>query len=321
MIKFFPLTKKLIFGTKDYVLLPQTLNRQNIFILPNKYGIIYMFVLFLMLMASVNYHNNLAFLLTFLLGSMVFISILHTYRNISGIRFVFFRTKPVFTGDDAVFKFIIRINDFNRAAIELSFIKEKKIIYNLLINKDNQVKVSIAAEKRGILKPGRLVVSTCYPFGLFRAWSTLYFNLECTVYPKPISGSLQQSNGLSQNTEGESQAKISGTDDFEGLRTYIPGDSLKHISWKTFSKGQGLFTKEFIGQSGSSVFLDWDKIKHTDIEYKLSLLCHNILNAERLNMTYGLKLPGNAIEPGSGEIHKHNCLKALALFGLLENKS
>ena len=48
-------------------------------------------------------------------------------------------------------------------------------------------------------------------------------------------------------------------------------------------------------------------------ERKLSRLCAWVLQADRLGLDYGLRLPGKVISPGSGETHKRECLEALAL--------
>ena len=48
-------------------------------------------------------------------------------------------------------------------------------------------------------------------------------------------------------------------------------------------------------------------------EARLSRLCAWVLQADRLGLNYGLRLPGLEIKPGSGEAHKRQCLEALAL--------
>ncbi len=49
------------------------------------------------------------------------------------------------------------------------------------------------------------------------------------------------------------------------------------------------------------------------VEARLSRLCAWVLQADRLGLDYGLRLPGNEVRPGSGEAHKRRCLEALAL--------
>ena len=61
------------------------LNHRNIFILPNKQGLGFLFVLSLMFIGAINYEANLAFALVFLLLGMFVLSIFYTFRNLSGL--------------------------------------------------------------------------------------------------------------------------------------------------------------------------------------------------------------------------------------------
>ena len=295
--------------------LPQTLDRKRVYIFPTRFGFVFILVLFAMLLGSMNHNNNLGFLMTFLLSGMVLVSILHTYRNMIGLKILSVAAAPIFAQETAVFDFTVRVESPPRAAISFGFSNSDTVHLDLPVGKDNPVSVRVTAARRGIFVPGLLIISSRYPFGLFRAWAKLHLDAECVVYPKPISGSWRWNTDDSLD-DGEGKAGGSGVDDFHGLTPYQPGDSLQHISWKTYSRGQGLFTKVFVDQTGSSVVLDWHEIREPDGERKLSILCDLVLKAHSLNLAYGLKLPGQTLEPDTGEAHKRSCLKALALFGL-----
>jgi uncharacterized protein (DUF58 family) len=49
------------------------------------------------------------------------------------------------------------------------------------------------------------------------------------------------------------------------------------------------------------------------LEQKLSRLCAWVLAADRLDLRYGLRLPGVDLPPASGEAQRRACLTALAL--------
>ena len=59
------------------------LAQRRIFILPSRYGLIYLVALLLMLTGSINYNLSLGFVLTFLLAALGVYSILHTFRNLA----------------------------------------------------------------------------------------------------------------------------------------------------------------------------------------------------------------------------------------------
>jgi uncharacterized protein (DUF58 family) len=295
------------------VALPLTLRRKRVYILPTRNGVLFMIILFGMLLGSVNHNNNLGFLLTFLLSGMAFNSMFYTYRNLLGVRVLSVATAPVFAGEDAVFEFLVRVDGASRAAVAFGFAEETITIVNLDENSDNRVRVVKSTEIRGKIDPGSLVIATMYPFGFFRAWSPLELNLESLVYPRPVAAPLiTTDDGAMDN--GEKTVQKPGVDDFMGLKPYQPGDSLQQVAWKAYSRGQGLLTKAFAVQAGSSVMLDWKGFKEPEVERKISMLCDMVLKAHRRQMIYGLRLPGVVVEPDRSESHKRNCLKALALF-------
>ena len=292
---------------------PHTLHRNRVRIRPTRYGIGFMVLLVSMFFGSINYNNNLGFLLTFLLGSMAFVSIAHTYKNIVGLTVVSAGAEPVFAGDQAVFSLTVEGAGKYRIGIGFDLGGAQAVNYDIPAAAKRRVKVGVHASSRGVFNPGPLIIRTHYPLGLFRVQSKRELDLECIVYPKPIAGN---ANAIAEkNTAGgDEQVGGPGTDDFQGLKGYLPGDPLQRISWRASSRGQGLFTKDFNGLQSSSVYLDWYSLENADTERKLSLLCSGILTAHQRNLTYGLKLPGCTLEPANGQIHKNRCLKTLALY-------
>ena len=59
------------------------LGHRNIFIIPNRQGLGFLFVLGLMFLGAVNYEINLGFALVFLLLGVFVLSIFYTFRNLS----------------------------------------------------------------------------------------------------------------------------------------------------------------------------------------------------------------------------------------------
>ena len=61
-------------GSSDY-------KRRRIYIFATRQGMFFTFLLLVMLVLAINYSNSMAYVMTFLLGSLLMISMLHTYRN------------------------------------------------------------------------------------------------------------------------------------------------------------------------------------------------------------------------------------------------
>jgi uncharacterized protein (DUF58 family) len=300
-------------GNDPIFFLPGTIKKKQICIRPTPYGILFIIILLGMLLGSVNYANNLGFLLTFLLGSMAFVSIVHTYKNLSGIRLISVGTGPVFANDKTVFQFVFRVPHKLHPSLACGFDTGNQVVQDLDCDIDNRMLLSFQVEKRGVFKADPIRISTVYPLGLFSASARLRVDVEYIVYPNPISGPINLSNGMDGSGQ-KGKKEQCDVDDFKGLRSYQEGDPVQRISWKTYSRGQGLFTKIFVSPTGNKTVLDWSRLKEPDVEKKLSVFCYGVLTAHRQNIVYGLNIPGATIAPGKGETHKHRCLKALAMF-------
>ncbi len=168
-------------------------------------------------------------------------------------------------------------------------------------------------ERRGLIPLPRFYIESRFPFGLFRAWAIAELDQSQLVYPKPSKhATLPTKNaGLS---EGKKQLEI-GSDDFKGLRSYVEGDPLQHIHWKSFARHHTLQTKEFSSTTSDELWLNWSETTVTDSEAKLSQLTRWVLLADEANLSYGLRLPDSVIPPNTGKHHLDTCLKQLALYG------
>ena len=181
------------------------------------------------------------------------------------------------------------------------------------LNAAATIYIPMAAEKRGRMAVGRLEIFTEYPVGLFHAWSYVDFGTSCLVYPRPDPGA--GALPIDARSKSEGNIPIAGDDDFQSLRTYKPGDTPRQIAWKALARGQGLLVKEFGSMTSADLWLDYDALAGIDVEQRLSRLTWWVLEAERAQLPYGLKLPGNSIAPARGKHHRDACLEALALFG------
>jgi len=280
---------------------------------PTRYGWLFVVVLLGMLMGSINYNNNLGFIFTFLLGSMMLISLVHSYRNIQGIRLDEIQTRPVFEAQEAIFEIKLCLSVRQRVALRFSLDGNQGAIVNILPDAVGRVLIAVPAKKRGRLSLEELTIASEYPFGLFNFHTRCRITSDCLVYPKPVPVKKLSMQDLLQ-AHSSRGAALDNVEDFKGLRSFQNGDALQHIFWKAFSKGQGLMVKEFMGSASPSLCFSWKKLKTDNLEKKLSLLCGMVLKAHGLKLKYGVRLPGRQITPGRGKQHKHTCLRALALF-------
>lgn len=294
---------------------PVTLTRQRLYILPTQHGLLFALMLLVMLLGSINYGNSMGFVLTFLLGSLAVVSILHTYRNLARLTIHPCRSAPVFAGQHAVFSVCIANPDnFPRYAISLRTKTGGSPHADLAAGQTTCLEFSLPATRRGLLEAGRFTLFSTFPLGLFRVWTHLDLDMRCLVYPHPAPDTLPLP---AAETEGGSTGLMHGEeqDDFSGLRTYRSGDSPRHVAWKAVARGQGVYTKQFDSETQQETWLDWDTLSGMETEARLSRLSRWVLDADAAGQHYGLRLPGQAFDPATGPGHRNRCLEALALFG------
>jgi uncharacterized protein (DUF58 family) len=293
---------------------PLVLGHRRVFILPSSHGYLFMVVLVVMLAGSVNYSLSLGFVLTFLLGSLAINGIIYTYRNLANLRVSPMRTQPVFAGENALFP--VRIENpthVERCSLEASIAKGAATMVDVSAHGDAVVTLEVATTARGRMSLPRITLQTKFPLGLFRAWSYALIESNCVVYPRPEQQEAPLPAALSDRGGGLVSAH--GTEDFAGLRAYHPGDSPRRIAWKADARDQGLLTKVFSGQTESTLWLDWSQLPSTlDVEGRLSRLTRWVLTADAEHLTYGIRLPTQTIDPGTGSTHRTRCLEALALY-------
>ena len=286
-----------------------------IYILPTGPGFLLGIVLFLMLLGSLNYQNNLALLFTFLMTSVAVVGMFHTWLNLLDLRFHARGGPPVFAGQNAVFSFTME-DDRKRRRADLAVRVANRRAGSLHVSPGSSSSSSFAVptKHRGLLDAPRVRLETRYPLGLFVAWSYPLTEARVLVYPRPADGSPppQSVPAIKRSDQGDLGT---GADDFVGPRDYRPGDSPRRLDWKALARERGLVVKQFGGDRAAEVWIDWDQLPAAGTELRLSLLCRQVLDAAQQGLSYGLRLPGTSIAMGQGEIHKHRCLSALSEFG------
>ncbi len=266
-----------------------------------------------MLLGSMNYNNNMGFALTFLLAGIGIISIYHCHRNLADLCLHFSGSKPAFAGEFVRFNFVIENESpYSRTQLRFGHNGSQEICDSLASNQRQHVNVRIESSRRGRLGLPRLLLSTRYPLGLFRAWAWINMDITEVVYPQPVpSAPMTITNHGGHSTSGQ---RSPGDDDFSGLKNYQIGDPPKRIAWKILARTGETLISEYHGGAHDLVWIDWDDCPASNTEQRLSLLTRRVLDAEAAGNAWGLRIPGQVIGPDRGATHQHQCLRALALY-------
>lgn len=292
----------------------QRFMQRNIFILPAGAGVVFAVLLLIMLVTGINYQNSLIYLLTFLLGA-VFVAAMHqTHRNLSGLELTLVRAGEGFAGQSVPFVFRAASPEADAVAIELSLPDSDIPPQSLTKGETADVTVLVPAPRRGWQGIERLRVETRFPFGLLLAWSWMRPASRAIVYPRPLTPPVPAGTAAVPGDESSPQPDPQGHDHAE-IRPWREGDLVQRVLWKRYARTGEMVIADWEGEQGSPQWLDYSGFPGVDTELRLSYLCALVLERQKAGDPFGLRLPGQVIEPDQGDAHVRRCLRALALFG------
>lgn len=298
---------------KDTPALPYQLEYRNIFILPTGFGTGFALLLVLTGLGGLNFNNNLALLLVFVLGSLAQMTTMLAYRNLAGLEVLAVRAEPVFAGDPLHVNLVLNNpEERDRFTLEAALATDTAgACRDLAAGQQLALPLVLPTVRRGWQPVPPLRLQTRYPLALFRAWTWIFPEARGLVYPRPA----QDPPPLPSAGDGQSgEARKGAGDQVYGLRNYRAGDPLKHIAWRTSARHDQLYTRQMETPQEASCILDYRLLDGLDHEQRLSVLTAWVLMAEHRQLNYALELPGLSLAAATGPAHRAACLEALALF-------
>jgi uncharacterized protein (DUF58 family) len=284
-------------------------------LLPNRNTLGLVAVLAAMWYAGMAQTNGAAHLLGFLLAALAAVSAAHAWTNLRGVRVRVGRIAPVFLGERVSVPLVVDAAPGTKPTalrIDAGNATHAVAIDAATAEHDERATVSVAAERRGHFERLRITVASQYPLGFFTARRRFVVEQEFWVYPRPEGAAPMPERAIAARERREG-ARVEG-DDFAGVRAWLHGESQRHIDWKAAARGQPLLSKQWAGDAGDTVELDWRDTPPGDVEARLSQLARWIVVAERSGSRYALTLPDSARTADRGEAHYHACLRMLATF-------
>jgi uncharacterized protein (DUF58 family) len=291
--------------------LPLTLEYRHIYVMPTRFGFWFGVLLGLTALGGLNFNNNMTLLLGFLLSSIAMLTTLLAYRNLVGITVTGVLSKPVFAGESASFRVLLKNGEErNRFAIQ-AISPESVDCIDIEPQMTQQLSLQQLAPLRGWMEMQPFRIENRFPLGLFRAWSVIIPRARCLIYPEPTPNPPP----LPNTGRGDYGAENKGEGEHvHGLREYQQGDPLRRIAWRASARHQKLYSREMESPSEEACELNWYLMGSGNTEEKLSILTAWILRAERSQIPYSLEMPGAALPSDLGEDHRNSCLEILALF-------
>lgn len=295
---------------------PLTLMSRRIYILPTSSGVAAAVLLFVMLLAGMNYSNSLALFLCFMLSGVALVSMHECHRTLSGLRLLRAEAENTFAGQTGeLLLYFENVDTRARNSLSVRSAPCEPTLFEMAPASMHTAAVSFQAGRRGRQRIERLELSTHAPFGLFRAWTWLYLPLEAIVYPAP-GGSRALPPRRGQPRAERQNVRNNGEEEWAWLRAFQESDSPRSVAWKAYARGAPLLVAHYDSPAGMQRLLDFETLRSLSLEQKLSQLTRWVLECERLGENYALQLPAQVQASGHGVAQRRICLEALAQFGL-----
>lgn len=294
--------------------LPARFDRRRVYVLPTRFGLFYAFALLAMTLGALNYNNNPALLLALLFVGAGIASLVATQMQLIGLSVAAIDAEPVAAGIPLQLRVHATATDARRRR-GLRAAPEPAPEESSLLNLEQgygEAMLAWPTGQRGWLDLPRVRISTTRPLGLARAWAYAWPQVPVLVYPAPEPHGPPLPTGSGDRVP--SRLHPSG-DDVHHLRNYRRGDSRRAIAWKPSARRDTLLVREYEQPLGAEVVLDWHGLGRLGYEGRIARLARWIDEAEREGRRYRLTLPGQPpIGPGNGAVHRHACLRALAVL-------
>ncbi|MCE4540648.1 DUF58 domain-containing protein [Pelomonas sp. P7] len=297
--------------------------QRNVYIVPTIAGLAFCGTLGVLLLASINEQLSLGYALTFALTGAGLASMHTTHANLRGLEMDLKAPDGVHAGDEFTLELRMHNRGHARFGIAVSAQLDSGATEPAWVDVPAlghaALKLRLPAGRRGLRELPRLIVTTRFPLGFFRAWSYWRPASRVWVYPRPddVPAPFPPQAEAGAGEAATARAAPGGTD-FSGVRAYRRGDSLKQILWRksalALEQGLPLWVRDTESPLSRDLWLDWRDTQGRDTEARLSRLTAWVLAAERQGLPYGLRLPAGETPPGLGPAHRQACLERLAEF-------
>lgn len=291
---------------------PQTLNSRNLYILPSGFGWAYALIVLILFLGAVNYQINTIFLMTFLLAIIGLVSAFEAHANLNNLSFKLITIEDAQQGTPARLTLFIQANNKVRISIDFQIALQPKTRLEKLPAEGLQFVVPIKTTTRGYFSLPPIIISSFFPFGIFRVWSYIYFDEHYYVYPQPSNPGFWPAPCLDQDIKNK---YASGDEEFYELKQIEnPWMQPNLIAWKIAAKGQGWYLKTMHSNETDYWLFKLSDLGSKDLELKLQHLSYWLQEAELNGLIYGLDLTASHTQFARGKEHLQYCMRQLALY-------
>ena len=204
-------------------------------------------------MAAVNTANNLLYLIFGLMLSFITTSGILSELMLRKIRLNRRFPKHLFAGQAApvalevtngktrVASLSLLVEDLSQAAVP----EHRRYLLSIAPQQTQAVTYPVTFPQRGLHRPGKLRISTRYPFGFFLKSAIFAETDDTLVYPALTPLNASDRAAFSPQAGDSGARRKGGGQEFHGIRDYLPGDNRRQIHWKSTARTSKFMIKEF----------------------------------------------------------------------------
>lgn len=298
--------------------------KNRIFIIPTGHGIAFLAMVVVIVMIAAASANNLVFTLGFILFALYLVSMVMTHLNLSDLEFEIEETDLIAGQSSSIVVRCLNKGNSALSALELAwsqrgrvFVRETFKVSTLVrIEPKNyeNIGVEINFQHRGYFELPDLIISTKFPFGLFKAWMRISSKKNIYVYPQPLKGLIPELFSGENFNDGKVHLGVEKKEDFKEHASYQSGESQHHVDWRAFARRGELLLKRYEGDNSSWILISWRQVKDLPFEEGLSMLADALMSARAQGIGCRFDLHPEEILVGSNDIHYRDCLRRLTLL-------
>jgi uncharacterized protein (DUF58 family) len=291
---------------------PQTLNSRNLYILPSGFGWAYGLVVITLFFGAINYQISTMFFMTFILAIIGLISAWEAHANLKYLSFQFIAIEDAQQGTPAKITLFIQANTKIRFGFEFHIASQAKTRLEIIPPEGLQFIVPVETATRGYFSLPPIVISSRFPFGIFRVWSYAYFDEHYYVYPQAVNPGFWPDPSLDLDIN---KKYALGDEEFYDLKQVEnPWAAPNLIAWRIAAKGQGWYLKTMDSNEVDYWLFKLNDLPSKNLELRLQHLSYWLQTAELNGQIYGLELTASQTQFSRGKAHLQHCLRQLALY-------
>lgn len=295
------------------------LKENKIYILPTKEGILTILVTFIGFIISLSFANPLAISCSLFLLTTLLLSAFLTHQQL--LQFDHILTPSEIVGyqkTPLLINFRLQSKWRNSASEMLSLSipqTSSRCTFSVDKNETKNLTMSLNKEEVGISTISHIVLSSTFPFAIFKAWIIYPCNCQCYIAPSPIGKMPLPLSETGHHSEQFTKHLIQNGDElYHEHRPYRQGDSWRRVDWIRHNNSNILLTKSYNNFRDESYNLSHQNL--IDIGLNSAESFHQLASwideCYKKNLRFSLQLMNTTLESASGYAQWKKSLKLLA---------